>query len=159
MTVSKEMSKRGFNASKSAETRINDDNGDGLNSDPAIILSPPQVLYGHRKKLTDLKIDMNFVPKKNKMKRSTSIAIGSNLQSPDGKNKTFPQQPRIRVANSSTTTNGNAAGSYSKWIHLFNFYYSPCLFPHVKQHTRNFIITFINFIIYKCNKSTNTSCW
>lgn len=114
MTVSKEMTKRGFNASKSADNKINDDNnGDSLNLDPAM-LSPPQV-YGHRKKLTDLKIDMNFVPKKNKMKRSSSIGVGSNLPSPDGKSKTFSQQqPRIRVANSSSTTNGAAAGSYTK---------------------------------------------
>ena len=104
------MTKRGFNASKSSEIRI-DDNGDNLNLDPAM-LSPPQV-YGHRKKLTDLKIDMNFVPKKNKMKRSSSIGVGSNLPSPDGKSKTFSQQPRIRVANSSVT-NGAAAGSYTK---------------------------------------------
>lgn len=114
MTVSKEMTKRGFNASKSADNKINDDNNsDSLNLDPSM-LSPPQV-YGHRKKLTDLKIDMNFVPKKNKMKRSSSIGVGSNLPSPDGKSKTFSQQqPRIRVANSSSTTNGAAAGSYTK---------------------------------------------
>ncbi len=89
MAVSREMTKRGFNASKSAEARTNDSNGDSPDEPVAPSLSPPQV-FGQRKKLTDLKIDFNFVPKKNKMKKGT----GSNLPSPDGK-----LQPRIRVSN------------------------------------------------------------
>lgn len=61
MAVSREMTKRGFNASKSADSRTsNDIAGESLDNDRAS-LSPPQV-YGHRKKLTDLKIDLNFVP-------------------------------------------------------------------------------------------------
>ena len=93
MTVSREMNKRGFNTSKSADARTNDSNGDCPDDPVAPSLSPPQV-FGQRTKLTDLNIDFNFVPKKNKMKKST----GSNLPSPDGKT-----QPRIRASTNGTS--------------------------------------------------------
>lgn len=86
------MTKRGFNASKSAEAdRINDNADSSMTNGAVATLSPPQV-YGQRKKLTDLKIDFNFVPKKNKTKNG----VGGNPSGPEAKSS---QQPKIRVSN------------------------------------------------------------
>lgn len=87
MAISREMTKRGFSTSKSADSRTGDECD--LPEVGSLSLSPPQV-YGQRKKLNDLKIDNNFVPTKNKMRKSISC-----LPSPDG--KPTSRQPRIRI--------------------------------------------------------------
>lgn len=103
MAVSREMTKRGFNASKSADSRTsNDIAGESLDNDRAS-LSPPQV-YGHRKKLTDLKIDLNFVPKKNKVNKNISLPSPNKIRASS-------EQPRIR-AMSTGTPNGTAGREY-----------------------------------------------
>lgn len=100
MAVSREMTKRGFNASKSADFRTNNDGkGESLDTDPAS-LSPPQV-YGHRKKLTDLKIDLNYMPKKNKANKNISLPSPS-------KTRSSSEQPRIRAT--ATGTPNRTAG-------------------------------------------------
>lgn len=95
MAISREMTKRGFNTSKSADSR----NGDDIDLPEvgSLSLSPPQVC-GQRKKLNDLKIDNNFIPKKNKLRK-----YFSSLPSPDGKPSS--QQPRIRVTSTNNVAN------------------------------------------------------
>lgn len=95
------MSKRGFNTntvSKSAEARSN--KTDDPNAEPSSPLSPPQG-NGQRKRLTDLKIDFNFVPnaKNNttsKVKTTTTTGQKkvTNGISPLAGSKT--PQPKIR---------------------------------------------------------------
>lgn len=96
------MTMRGFSSSKSAEANRTNNTTDEESPDSSngtsASLTPPQV-FGHRKKLTDLKIDFNFVPNKNNKLKSTHknglTIVNGNLPSPGSKTP----QPKIRGVN------------------------------------------------------------
>ena len=102
LAVSREMNKRGFYTSsgKSADTRSsgNGDVEESIDNDneDSQTLSPPQT-NGQRKKITDLKIDLNFVPNKNTKLKKTSndkAAGATGRNNPPSPGKT--PQPKIR---------------------------------------------------------------
>ena len=100
LAVSKEMNKRGFYSSsgKSADTRSSgngdaEESLDNDNEESQQALSPPQT-NGQRKKISDLKIDLNFVPNNTKLKKSSNDkAAGATGRNPPSPGKT--PQPKI----------------------------------------------------------------
>ena len=88
------MNKRGFYSSggKSTDARISNSNADeSLDNEDTQTISPPQT-NGQRKKISDLKIDLNFIPSKNNRLKKTSNDKTVGSPSPGSKTP----QPKIR---------------------------------------------------------------
>lgn len=107
------MSKRGFNSStnsKSAESRSNNKmDGDDPDGSSAQTLSSTPLVNGQRKKLTDLKIDFNFVPnaKNNASKLKTTTSGNNKKGQPAGGGSQMSKTPQPKIRGVSTNNGSN----------------------------------------------------